>query len=313
MKHWLRMSGEQIVKIASSFSLLLVFATLGFSTDYREIEKKLQTTHSPEQVLQALEGHYDDIEKDQELITAVDDLANDFSTEGMNRIKELVSLRAAAQPPVDSSAKTQVQQIKSSPLYRDSGVGEQSNWLDGALKRLKDLIPKREINAPRTALPSPGLFSQILIPIVWGLLAVAIIVFGYFGIKHFQWKKALRRKAKAVLEDDEPERTLDEWLAIADEYSLQGKFREAVRALYLACLLKFDEAGVARFIRGETNWEHLSRIRSSGRLPNGLDFTPATKAFDRIWYGFHVQGNEDVESFRVWYQEVRDRLQENAA
>ena len=185
--------------------------------------------------------------------------------------------------------------------------------MDGALKRLKDLIPKREINAPRTALPSPGLFSQILIPIVWGLLAVAIIVFGYFGIKHFQWKKALRRKAKAVLEDDEPERTLDEWLAIADEYSLQGKFREAVRALYLACLLKFDEAGVARFIRGETNWEHLSRIRSSGRLPNGLDFTPATKAFDRIWYGFHVQGNEDVESFRVWYQEVRDRLQENAA
>ncbi|HWA84414.1 MAG TPA: DUF4129 domain-containing protein, partial [Fimbriimonadaceae bacterium] len=113
--------------------------------------------------------------------------------------------------------------------------------------------------------------------------------------------------------DDEPERTLDEWLELSSSYERDGKYREAVRALYLACLLKFDERNVARFLRSQTNWEHLARIETSPKKPAGLDFRTPTQAFDRIWYGYKVRGPIDVAEFRAWYGDVTRALQGAAA
>ena len=111
-----------------------------------------------------------------------------------------------------------------------------------------------------------------------------------------------------MLEDDEPERSLDEWLAEADTLQAQGRYREAVRALYLASLLRFDEARVARFQRGQTNWEHLTRIEASPTMPKDLDFRATTRLFDRIWYGRIVRGKEDVDQFRAWYLNITNTL-----
>jgi hypothetical protein len=219
----------------------------------------------------------------------------------------MVAMRAAAERvEPQTTAKAQVKDIKANPLYRDPGVQEQSNWLDGALRRLADLVPKQtnspDINLPQTSIPS------WIVPGMWVLLGLAVATFGYFALRHFTWKRALKRKATAVLEDDEPERSLDEWLMLADEHSEAGRYREAVRAMYLSCLLKFDEAGVARFIRGETNWEHLSRITLSPKRPSTIDFRPPTQSFDRIWYGHHIKGVEDVQQFKVWYLQITEAL-----
>jgi hypothetical protein len=81
----------------------------------------------------------------------------------------------------------------------------------------------------------------------------------------------------------------------------------------LACLLRFDEHGVARFDRGQTNWEHLARVEASPKRPPSLDFRRATQAFDRIWYGFQCLGAPDVADFRGWYEDVRRALAKEAA
>jgi hypothetical protein len=171
---------------------------------------------------------------------------------------------------------------------------------------LIDLLPKRGpttgFQLPQTSIPG------WIVPAMWFLIGGIILTFGYFVFRHFTWKRALTRKAKAVLEEDEPERTLDEWLTLEDEHVAAGRYREAVRAMYLSCLLKFDEAGVARFIRGETNWEHLARISASAKKPESVDFRPPTQSFDRVWYGFHVKGIEDVEVFRSWYGQITEAL-----
>jgi len=111
-----------------------------------------------------------------------------------------------------------------------------------------------------------------------------------------------------MLEQDEPERTLDEWLDMANKLTADGKYREAVRCLYLACLLRFDEHLVARFDRGQTNWEHLARIRASSRMPIGLDFESPTKRFDTIWYGHRTRGLSDVDQFKDWYGRITEAL-----
>lgn len=302
MKRWLPMSGVQIAKLASSFSLFALIA-IGYCDTFREFSKELAAANSQEDVRQVAKEFSDLVEFDSALEEALGDLGSGTT---VLEFKRLVELRAVSESVSVVNAANQAKAIKANPLYRDPGVQEESNWLYGALKRLADLIPKRgpeaNVNLPRTALPS------WIVPGMWGLLALAVVVFGYFVFRHFSWKRALTRKAKALLEDDEPERTLDEWLEMADRFAAEGKYREAVRAMYLSCLLKFDEAGIARFVRGETNWEHLARISSSIKRPSGLDFRAPTQTFDRIWYGSHVRGREDVDQFRLWYQQIVDAL-----
>jgi hypothetical protein len=301
LKHWPQMFGAATAKVVSSFSLFLLIAIV-HGDSFRELSSELNGAKSVSEAKQVLKHHADMVAKDEDVADAAEYLGDDYSLEDVQR---MVSLRALSEQGA-TGASQQAKSIKSNPLYRDPGIQEQSNWLDGALKRLRDLLPKNQ-RAPNIDMPNVGVPTWI-IPAVWGILGLLILGLLFFVLKHISWKRTLRRRAKTVLEDDEPERTLDEWLAMADDYASQGKYREAVRAMYLSCLLKFDEAGIARFIRGETNWEHLSRIRSSTKLPDTIDFVPPTQAFDRIWYGFHVNGIADFDQFRAWYQGISENL-----
>ncbi len=198
--------------------------------------------------------------------------------------------------------------VKKSGLYADPGFERQRNWLADALRRLKNLKPEQEDPTARAG--GSVVFGAIFVYIAWALLAAAAIGVIFLAVRHLSWKGSLKRKAKALLEDTEPDRTVDEWLKLADEEAANGRFREAVRALYLACLLRFDEFDVARFIRTETNWEHLARIQASPKLPANVDFRTATQKFDRVWYGYQVNGQEDVNTFRNWYTSLLSQLKE---
>lgn len=226
--------------------------------------------------------------------------------------------RAAAERAslrVDPSYRKAAQNEKrSSPLYRDSGAREGSNWIAQAFEALLRWLQRdRGTRAPNINPPMIGGLGQGLIYVVWGILIGLLALFLYFAFRHFSWRAQLRRRARAILDDGEPDYSLDEWLQKADELEAQGRYREAVRALYLACLIRFDEARIARFVRGETNWEHFRRIERSPLLPDGLNFRPATQAFDRVWYGMEVRGREDVAAFRNWYQEVAEIARRRAA
>ncbi|MES1228088.1 MAG: DUF4129 domain-containing protein, partial [Armatimonadota bacterium] len=143
-------------------------------------------------------------------------------------------------------------------------------------------------------------------PVMWGVIVVAILALLAFAIWQFSLAKTGRKvkTAGGVLEDDEPDRTADEWLQKAAELEAQGEYRLAVRCLYVASLIRLDEANVARFRRGETNWEHLRRIEASPRKPTAFDFRSPTQKFDQVWYGYKIEGPADVQLFRDWYREA---------
>jgi hypothetical protein len=78
-------------------------------------------------------------------------------------------------------------------------------------------------------------------------------------------------------------------------------------------LLRFDEAGIARFIRSETNWEHFVRIDRSPQRLEHFDFRTLCRRFDLIWYGKQTKGAPDVADFRAAYENLLLQLSEARA
>lgn len=293
-----------LVRIASTFSLLLfLLATVG-AQNFTELQKRLDSTPKAKfrAELDSIAGP-----KDQEFRSIIRQYR--AGEKGMEEVRSYVRLRAMNEVPASSSgAKSTVQEIKRGALYGDSGEQDSANWYGKAIRKLTERLEKKKPEIDSSGLP--GINLSWVIPVVWAILGGLVITFLVYALQHVRLSMSRRRTVKAVLDEDEPDRTLDEWLAEADKLEAAGRHREAVRALYLACLLRFDEHRVARFVRGQTNWEHLARIESSSKRPEGLDFRVPTQSFDRIWYGMQVRGSEDVRQFREWYVSLTQRLTE---
>lgn len=312
MRHWPPTFGAPIFKLVSSFSLLAVGCALLLAVDYQALDERLSTIGDAKEAARILRSADGDV--DPALRESIDDLGDDPSITDVDNVKWLVAQRAMRQGVIGEPGGLgeNAKKIKSNPLFKDD-ERQQSNWLGNAFDRLKNLFRQKPKPPEPTRLPSwGGVSGSWISAVVWVILGVAIAAFAYFALRHVRFKKGLKRRRTAVLEEHEPDRTLDEWLAQADLLASQGRYREAVRALYLACLLKFDERRIARFIRAETNWEHLARINGSPAKPATLDFAPPTQAFDLVWYGHRVEGEQDVSRFRVWYTDVKNALEARA-
>ena len=305
-----------------SFSLLI--GGFAFAVDYGAISRRLQNAPNEAAKRRILREVYDDPTIDRELAQSLSDLVNGESyAMTLSQAERLIEVRVfveSAEPAARQSDRAaQAKRIKMNPLYRDPGDKEESNWFTKGFEGLGNWIQRlleSIFNRNRPDLPElgGGMTPMYWLQYVfWGLLGALLLAFLYFVFRRFQWKQGLERQAKAMLAEDEPERTRDEYLDEADRLTALGKYREAVRCLYLACLLAFDEAGIARFVRGQTNWEHLRRIEESDKKPPDLDFRAPTQKFDVVWYGMKVNGMEDVGAMRFWYEQTVERVRKKAA
>lgn len=300
------MFGKLIKAIALSCSVLV--ASFGWSNTFAQLDAELRKA-SDSEAARILKS---EVDPEDDIYARVSRLPEDGK--GVGPLRTIVSQRAAAESSATVSPEptTRAKEIKGrNILYRDAGEKETGNWLSKALEKLGEAIMRLFSRRGSGAGPGPqvpSLLGPWLVYTLWGLLFILLATFLVFAVRHISWKRRLSRKASALLDDDEPERTLDEWLGMADRLEAEGKFREAVRCLYLACLLKFDEYHVARFDRGQTNWEHLARIQASPNRPPDLDFRPPTRAFDAVWYGMRCDGKPDVDRFRAWYSDILSAL-----
>jgi hypothetical protein len=309
------MFGVRAARVGFSFSLLLAVVA-SWAMTHEELLRRLESAKTPAQVNRALEEAKQDLNSDDELWNEVVRVESSGSAlERLERLKAMLRTRIIAErsaPKPDFDPAKFAREIKASPAYYDPGAAKSSNWIARAFQRLGEWlerirVPERRIDTPDV--PAVGGWGDALIKVVWFVLAAGVLAFLIWAARTFSWKIAKRKKKIAgLLEEDEPERTADEWLTRADELEAEGRHREAVRCLYLACLVRIDEANVARFVRSETNWEHLARIDASPRRPAGLDFRTPTQRFDVIWYGFLTQGAPDVEYFRQTYRSLCEVL-----
>jgi hypothetical protein len=92
----------------------------------------------------------------------------------------------------------------------------------------------------------------------------------------------------------------------ATAHAQAGRFREAVRALYLSALLRLEERGVVRADRSLTNREYLAHVGGERGDEIRQRLQPVVQTFDDVWYGVH---EPDRDTF-ARYQDSIDRLNE---
>jgi hypothetical protein len=316
---------KALKKLICGFSALLLCAvTLGSDlTQFRaSIEGAKSERALEEAILAAPESLGSEPILQEYIGHTVDQLEHigtwqDVQTRILATIDARLDFEGAQTGKVDDPSAA-AKEILENPIYTGRDQRQSRNWLDNSasrigeriLKWLESLFPDRQPTYGGSGLPSTSISG--FTAVAWFLIGAVILLVAYFVFRNFKIVGRRRRRVGGILEDDEPERTADQWLAQAEKLESEGKYREAVRCLYLACLVRYDDGRVARFRRHETNWEHLYRIEGSPLNP-GLDFRSPTQRFDKVWYGFQVDGPSDVQSFREVYQRLCEQLQLKSA
>lgn len=95
-----------------------------------------------------------------------------------------------------------------------------------------------------------------------------------------QWRRYQANQEARPLQA-QPQRTLAEWLAIAQEYQHQGNFKEACRALYMALLQRLQDTQLIRFHLGWTDQEYAAQIQGlAGANPSH----PGQQPYETLLY-----------------------------
>ena len=96
--------------------------------------------------------------------------------------------------------------------------------------------------------------------------------------------------------DELPE---DGWLKLARELLENGEFRLALRAFYLASLVRLAASNLITIARFKSNRDYEHELqRRAHALPEVLStFAQNVSIFDRVWYGLHDVNHELVTLF----------------
>jgi hypothetical protein len=93
----------------------------------------------------------------------------------------------------------------------------------------------------------------------------------------------------------------DRWARFAEEFARDGRWRLALRALYLEILVLLHERGALRYERQRTNGEYAAELAGS---PAGEAFRQLTFAFDLAWYGNKPFGAAGYRAALGWTRAV---------
>ena len=200
-------------------------------------------------------------------------------------------------------ATQKVSEILQRTEFRTQKEAPGKSWIERIIERLNEWMKRNRNTSSKSPIEFPNLpwLGGLLQGLMYVILATAIGLLIWLLTKlrlMGEMRKAKARGGGGILEEGEELLSEDEYLLNADDLIAQGRFREACRALYLACLVRLDAARVARLEPTQTNWEHLRRVEANRSKPEGLDFRTPTKLFDHAWYGYTARSAADVEPFR---------------
>jgi hypothetical protein len=89
----------------------------------------------------------------------------------------------------------------------------------------------------------------------------------------------------------------------ADELARAGRYRDAVRALYLAILTLLHQAALIRYERTRTNGEYADQLRAHTVLHT--PFVRLTGLFEAKWYGERTCQADDYTTCRGYAEDLR--------
>jgi hypothetical protein len=146
-----------------------------------------------------------------------------------------------------------------------------------------------------------GSAASFVMAMVGVLAIVGIVAFAVRSVRQ-SMTPGVTRLAEGHAEDHY---TSAQARAEADRLFASGEYRAALRLLYLATLIRWEEAGRLRFDRSLTNREVVGRVTLQGDAALLEQLSPLVDRFDRVWYGGAPCTSADYTSFaalaeRAW-------------
>lgn len=168
------------------------------------------------------------------------------------------------------------------------------DWLDRFLNWLNQLSNRVASTAVRY-----GRIPLIVTAVFLFLLSLFFISRGL--------SRSLVREAELATEESRGDELLTSKGAFrrAENLSMQGDYRNAIRYLYLSSLLVLDEQGVMHYDRSRTNREYLRSLSSRPELSKSL--RDVIEVFDRVWYGFEAIDENTYKSYVEHVEELREK------
>ncbi len=303
---------------ALSLSFALLLAALGAAQGVEDFRKALERAETLEQVKEAIAAAPPELENDNGMgLQSILELGAAGPAQARDAILHRLEMRERVIQPRTGSAespKAQAQDVLQNPAYQFRESREQG-WLGQAFQRIFSALEDWIRGLARPQAPNlgqgfglPAGLDRAVVTLIMVLLGGVLVGFLVFAIRRFQLQKRRSSRVGGLLSADEEELTADSWLQQADRLEKAGQHREAVRCLYLASLMRLDDAGVIRFLRGETNWEHEARFRRSPLRPRDYSLQEPTQLFDVIWYGYVQAENLHSSEMRSHYTRLVESL-----
>jgi hypothetical protein len=206
-------------------------------------------------------------------------------------------------PPVMERAGTPEDMANRERVHRILDRDEFREFDDRREKSVADLISQlfewlarklseqpREAEAPGVSIPMPP--GEIFLFLA---LVLLVGVAAYLIASRLRERSGDKSSGEKAAEVDPRERAPAEHLDDAATLAAQGRYREALRALYLATLVALDRKRLLTFDPTLTNWQY---IRQMPRGEARSLFTSFTRLFDYKWYGDESTTEEDYRAVR---------------
>ncbi|HEX3722665.1 MAG TPA: DUF4129 domain-containing protein [Nitrolancea sp.] len=219
------------------------------------------------------------------------------------------ALASGSSATADSAASASLRQVLARSEFRPKSSRESRSffgWLFAKVGRVFRPVSRpigRFIAAATRWVSRAGSLWSV-VAIVVGLTAlVALLIWAIRGLRHV-FGPAVARFPMAINGERPSAVNLR---AEAESMAQRRSYRLAIRALYLAALLRLDELGALSFERALTNREVLRAARTGGSAQLFDQLAPLVERFDRHWYGAVSCTEDDYQEFRQlssWAWEV---------
>ncbi len=190
-------------------------------------------------------------------------------------------------------------------------------WMRSLMDWVNKIMPETEGergDSDETRMPHAREYLILCLILIVGILAV------------FLWRVWKRRQKEEI---QIAERTLpatpdlrdedikadalpaDGWLNMARDLLEKGELRMALRAFYLATLAGLAEHGMLTIAKHKSNRDYEQELHRRGHEKQDIlgIFSSLRTCFDRVWYGMHEVGPEDVHKFAREQEKMMESLE----
>lgn len=175
------------------------------------------------------------------------------------------------------------------------GVKEIIENIKEAIRQLFDKANIMDFNSSGGINPVSSMVLKLLgISIIIVVLFLLVFIFS----KNFKSAKKIR-----FMEDQELMLALKDAQLVEERaaaFAASGDYRQGIRHLYIALLLKLNEKDYIRIQKSKTNKQYMNELRNAyfKYYETVIEFT---HDFNRFWYGNRLAGKENYEHWEKEY------------